>query len=61
MNPWPFCWRSRSVRSTCVAQVPSPRIAAADRTPADWLTYSGNYQAHRFSPLTRSPARTSRS
>ena len=35
------------------AQVPAQRIAAADRTPADWLTYSGNYQAHRFSPLTQ--------
>jgi len=36
-----------------VAQVPAPRIAAADRTPADWLTYSGNYQSQRFSPLTQ--------
>jgi alcohol dehydrogenase (cytochrome c) len=42
------------VLSTVVsAQVPAPRIASADRTPADWLTYSGNYQAHRFSPLTQ--------
>src|SRR5881397_1971850 len=35
------------------AQVPAQRIAAAERTPADWLTYSGNYQAQRFSPLTQ--------
>ncbi|RPH61747.1 MAG: PQQ-dependent dehydrogenase, methanol/ethanol family, partial [Acidobacteria bacterium] len=33
------------------AQVPYQRIADASRTPADWLTYSGNYQSHRFSPL----------
>jgi alcohol dehydrogenase (cytochrome c) len=28
-------------------------LRRADRTPADWLTYSGNYQAHRYSPLTQ--------
>ena len=33
------------------AQVPYQRIVAATRTPADWLTYSGGYQSHRFSPL----------
>ena len=33
------------------AQVPYPRIVGADRTPSDWLTYSGNYQAHRYSSL----------
>src|SRR5687768_4346252 len=35
------------------AQVPYERIAGADRTPSDWLTYSGNYQGHRFSALTQ--------
>jgi alcohol dehydrogenase (cytochrome c) len=35
------------------AQVPYQRIADASRTPADWLTYSGNYQSHRFSPLNQ--------
>jgi len=35
------------------AQVPAPRIVAADATPTDWLTYSGNYQSHRFSALTQ--------
>ena len=40
-------------RATMSAQVPYPRIAAADRTPSDWLTYSGNYQSHRFSSLTQ--------
>jgi alcohol dehydrogenase (cytochrome c) len=33
------------------AQVSYPRIAAATTTPGDWLTYSGSYQSHRFSPL----------
>src|SRR5215467_6933211 len=33
------------------AQVTAERIANADREPSNWLTYSGNYQAHRFSPL----------
>ena len=35
------------------AQIPYERIAHADSEPADWLTYSGNYQSHRFSPLTQ--------
>jgi alcohol dehydrogenase (cytochrome c) len=33
------------------AQVPYERIANADREPGAWLTYSGNYQSHRFSNL----------
>ena len=28
------------------------RRSAAD--PGNWLTYSGNYEGHRFSPLRRS-------
>ena len=35
------------------AQVPYQRIAAADSDPSSWLTYSGNYQAQRFSALTQ--------
>ena len=35
------------------AQVPYQRIAAAESEPASWLTYSGNYQSQRFSPLTQ--------
>src|SRR6266508_3004762 len=35
------------------AQIPYERIARADSEPSDWLTYSGNYQSHRFSPLTQ--------
>ena len=34
------------------AQVPYKRILNAASEPGNWLTYSGNYQAHRFSPLT---------
>jgi len=33
------------------AQVPYQRIVNAAAEPGNWLTYSGNYQAHRFSPL----------
>lgn len=34
-----------------VAQVPYERIVSAQKEPANWLTYSGNYSGHRFSPL----------
>ena len=33
------------------AQVPYQRIVNAAAEPGNWLTYSGNYQAYRFSPL----------
>jgi alcohol dehydrogenase (cytochrome c) len=33
------------------AQVPYERIVNADREPGVWLTYSGNYQGHRYSRL----------
>src|SRR5215472_9741043 len=32
-------------------QVPFERILNADNEPGNWLTYSRNYQGHRFSPL----------
>src|SRR5579862_9207319 len=35
------------------AQVPYERIVKAASEPASWLTYSGNYEAHRFSPLAQ--------
>jgi alcohol dehydrogenase (cytochrome c) len=41
------------VAASVSAQVPYRRIAAADTDPSSWLTYSGNYQAHRFSALTQ--------
>ena len=34
------------------AQVPYERIREAAKEPGNWLTYSGNLQGHRFSPLT---------
>ncbi|HEX4946514.1 MAG TPA: PQQ-dependent dehydrogenase, methanol/ethanol family [Blastocatellia bacterium] len=33
------------------AQVPYQRLVNADKEPGNWLTYSGNYAAHRFSSL----------
>ena len=33
------------------AQVSYDRILNSAREPGNWLTYSGNYQGHRFSPL----------
>src|SRR5579871_4536871 len=33
------------------AQVSYERIVKASEEPGNWLTYSGNYQAHRFSAL----------
>lgn len=33
------------------AQVPYRQIVAADSNPSTWVTYSGNYQAQRFSQL----------
>jgi alcohol dehydrogenase (cytochrome c) len=37
--------------SNALAQVPYQRIAASEKEPSNWLTYSGNYQSHRFSSL----------
>lgn len=35
------------------AQVPYKRILGADTEPSSWVTYSGNYQAQRFSQLSQ--------
>ena len=35
------------------AQVSYERIRHAEREPQNWLTYSGNYQSQRFSPLAQ--------
>jgi len=41
-------------------QVPYERIVNAEKEPANWLTYSGNYGGHRFSPLSQiTPANVS--
>ncbi|MEO8662655.1 MAG: PQQ-dependent dehydrogenase, methanol/ethanol family [Bryobacteraceae bacterium] len=43
------------------AQIPYERIRDAAHEPANWLTYSGNYSGHRFSPLRRiTPANVAR-
>ena len=34
-----------------LAQVPYERIVNAQKEPGNWLTYSGNYSGHRYSPL----------
>jgi alcohol dehydrogenase (cytochrome c) len=38
---------------TAFSQVPAERIAAAEKEPSNWLTYSGNYQSHRYSSLNQ--------
>jgi alcohol dehydrogenase (cytochrome c) len=40
-----------SLPAAAEGQVPFERIAAAAREPGAWLTYSGTYDGHRFSPL----------
>src|SRR5579864_2778449 len=37
--------------SSTHAQVPYQRIVSAEKEPSNWLTYSGNYQSHRYSSL----------
>ena len=38
--------------SLALGQVTYERILNADKEPGNWLTYSGNYSSHRYSPLT---------
>ena len=40
-------------QSGVFAQVPYQRILRADTEPANWLTYAGNYQSHRYSQLNQ--------
>jgi alcohol dehydrogenase (cytochrome c) len=40
------------VSAPVVAQVPYERIVQAGSEPANWLTYSGGYESHRFSQLS---------
>ena len=39
--------------AVAVAQVPYERIRDAHKDPGNWLTYSGNYLGHRYSPLNQ--------
>ncbi len=40
-----------ALASSLFAQVTYERILKAENEPNNWLTYSGNYAAHRFSAL----------
>jgi alcohol dehydrogenase (cytochrome c) len=44
-------WYAVLLCAAASAQVPYQRIVDAAKEPGNWLTYSGNYQGHRFSPL----------
>jgi alcohol dehydrogenase (cytochrome c) len=44
-----FC--AAGMCAALLAEVPYERIVQAEREPGNWLTYSGNYQGHRYSPL----------
>src|SRR5579863_5737050 len=35
------------------AQVTDARLLHPEREPQNWLTYSGDYSSHRYSPLTQ--------
>ena len=39
--------------SSLSAQVTYDRLLRADREPHNWLTYSGDYASHRYSPLSQ--------
>jgi alcohol dehydrogenase (cytochrome c) len=39
------------VSASLTAQVAPDRLLHADREPQNWLTYSGSYAGHRYSPL----------
>jgi alcohol dehydrogenase (cytochrome c) len=46
-----------AIPSRLSAQVSYERIVRSAQEPESWLTYSGNYAAHRFSPLAKISAR----
>ena len=46
-------WLTPFLCATALAQVPYQRIVDAAREPDNWLTYSGNYSGHRYSPLNQ--------
>jgi hypothetical protein len=45
------CWIAACLSTS--AQVPFERIRQTEREPGNWLTYSGNYNEHRYSLLDR--------
>src|SRR5579864_6639434 len=42
---------STAMTSSLLSQVTYDRILHAEKEPGNWLTYSGNYSGHRYSPL----------
>jgi alcohol dehydrogenase (cytochrome c) len=52
MKPFVFASLCGILCATATGQVRFDRIVNADKEPGNWLTYSRNYQGHRFSPLT---------
>ena len=46
-------WVIALIGAAALAQVPYQRIVDAGREPGNWLTYSGNYAGHRYSPLNQ--------
>jgi len=46
-------WAAYLVTVCAFAQVPYERIVNAQSEPGNWLTYSGNYAGHRFTPLAQ--------
>ena len=53
-------WLAALACASALAQVPYQRIVNAAQEPGNWLTYSGNYSGHRFSPLDQiTPANVS--
>ena len=45
-------WWAALLCASAFGQVPYERIVNAAKEPGNWLTYSGSYLGHRYSPLT---------
>ena len=45
-------WWAALLCASAFGQVPYERIVNAAKEPDNWLTYSGSYLGHRYSPLT---------
>ena len=48
---WMLLLLTTSACALAQVEVPFDRIVNASGDPGNWLTYSGNYSGHRFSPL----------
>ncbi len=46
-----LCAQRGGTAPSAIPAAPADELTAADRSPHNWLTYSGNYQAHRHSGL----------